>query len=203
MTVPLQASGITGATRLTSDGQTANGFVYDAILTDFGTGYTGNPTVSVSAGTGPVVHAAASGGGIIADVGVYTPGSAVPAEATASVSGGGGSGGAISLGVAGNTINLPIGSTNTVVCYVSAQSVSGLSYGFTIAFVINMGATSSTTALVGSPSWSLVAPVGGTAIAMSVAADTTLGAVNITATPASGTWSVGGSCTVVSTKQVI
>jgi hypothetical protein len=48
-----------------------------------------------------------------------------------------------------------------------------------------------------------VYPASGTAIALSVAADTTLGAVNITATPTSGTWNIGGKCTVVSTSQVI
>jgi hypothetical protein len=61
-------------------------------------------------------------------------------------------------------------------------------------------------AMTGSPFWTPVGPTAGalTNIAISPpAADTALGAINITVTPSSGTWNVGGKCTVSSTSQVI
>jgi hypothetical protein len=203
MDVPLQATGITTATRLTSTGAAANSFVYEAVVTGRGTGYTSNPTVAVTGCTSTVINAEPGNGGAFGLSGVYTPGSACAAESTASISGGGGSGATMALQIAGNTVNLPINSTNTIQCSAAAQDASGHSYGFTISFGVTMGATASTTALVGSPTWMQVYPASGTAIALSVAADTTLGAVNITATPTSGTWNIGGKCTVVSTSQVI
>ena len=204
----LQASGVTGLKRLTTDGASADGFIYDSYVTSLGSGFTGNPTVNLnSACSGAAVVALANGAGTIAKIGTTTPGSAVKAEcAISSITGGGGGTGVVGvLVIAGNTLNLPINSTNTVACQVASQDTNGDSYGFSISFGVTMGATASTTALVGSPTWTQVYPASGTLMALSVAADTILGAVNISATPSSATfpWTLGGKCTVSSTSQVL
>jgi hypothetical protein len=202
-TVPLQASGITGATRLTSDGLTANGYIQDAPLTSSGRGYTSEPTWVVAGCTGSIVNSGVLAGGGVSAVGVYTPGSACKAEATAAVSSGGAT---VQLLIAGNTLNLPINSTNTVQCALSAQDASSHNIGWTISFGVSMGATSSTTAIVGSPTWTQVFATAGASSDISIsppAADTTLGAVNLTIMPSTAGWNVGGSCTITSTQQII
>lgn len=208
--VVLKAVSITGVTRLTSDGAAASSFVNEADITNLGSGYTSNPTVAVTGCTGAVVKLETAGG-ILGNVGVNTPGSACAAEATAAVSGGGGSAGAVRLGIAGNTLNFPINSAISVYCTVSATT---LTHGGTDAafwhiwFTATMGATASTTAIVGSPAWVTDPSTAGAAAKFSGSApavptaDTTLGAVNLSLTPTSGTWDVGGACTLTKTSQV-
>jgi hypothetical protein len=172
-------------------------------LTSSGRGYTSEPTWVVAGCTGSIVNSGVLAGGGVSAVGVYTPGSACKAEATAAVSSGGAT---VQLLIAGNTLNLPINSTNTVQCALSAQDASSHNIGWTISFGVSMGATSSTTTIVGSPTWTQVFATAGASSDISIsppAADTTLGAVNLTIMPSTAGWNVGGSCTITSTQQII
>jgi hypothetical protein len=205
--VPLQASGITGATRLTSDGNAASSYLLEANMNAGGSGYTSQPTITVSGCTSAAVNAVTGLGNVLGQAGVYTPGSSCGSNASASVSGGGGSSATINLVVAGNTLNFATNSAIQARCDVNAYS-SGLSLGigWTITFGATQGATPGTTAIVGSPTWTQTYASTGAASDISIAAptaDTTLGALNLTVTPSTGTWSVGGICHLTSTAQVI
>jgi hypothetical protein len=202
-TVSLRASGITSATRLTSDGLAANGYIADAVMVAQSSGYLVEPSWTVTGCTGAVLHSTLGGGGAIGQVGVYTPGTACIAGATAAVSTGTAT---VALLIAGNTLNLPINSTNDIECHVAAQDASSHNIGWSIEFGVTMGATSSTTAIVGSPTWTQAFASSGAGSDISIsapAADTTLGAANLTITPSAGTWNVGGFCTITSTQQII
>ena len=208
---PLQATAITGVTRLTSDGAAANGFLLDAQMTNGGSSYTSEPSVAVTGCTGAVVHSALGLGGVVGQVGVYTAGSACIAETTLAISGGGGSSATAKAIVAGNTLNFPINSAVDVACKVTATTLthSGTdAVGWSITFGATMGATSSTTAIVGSPTWTLDYQTSGAAAKFSGSspavptADTTLGAINLSVTPTTGTWDVGGSCAMTKTVQL-
>lgn len=209
--VPLQATGITGSTRLTTDGTSATGYIHDAIVTNEGTGYTSYPTVTVTGCSGAVVNAAIGSGNVIGELGVKTPGLGCAAEATIAISGGGGSSATGSLVIAGNTLNFPIKSSVYVECRVVADTFAtgGTdSVTWSINFSATMGATASTTVIVGSPTWSVVSQTTGAAAKFSgsapsaPAADTTLGAINLTIVPTTGTWNVGGICRMVRSAQV-
>jgi hypothetical protein len=201
--VPLQAQAITAATRLTSNGAAASSFVYHATLTAPGTLYTSNPTITVTGCTGAVLNVEASQGVVVPPVGVYTPGTSCAAEATAAVSGGGGSGATVGLGIAGNTLNFPISSTVYVSCKIAAWDTAGDGIGWTIDFGATMGATASTTAIVGSPSWTKTFDTGSAPMAISApTADTTFGAINITGIPTSVTASYGGKCTMTGSRKL-
>jgi hypothetical protein len=200
-TCGLQATGITSATRLTSDGLAANGYIRDAQINAIGSGYTAEPLWTVTGCTGAVIHSGAlvTNPGGLSEIGVYTPGTGCVAETTASPASGAATAYVL---IGGNTLNLPINSTNLINCSVSVKDTGPGAIAYTIAFVATMGATSSTTAIVGSPSWTAF----GTDAAISLAAptaDTTLGAVNITLTPTAVTATVGGSCTIVSDQQFV
>ena len=205
--IPLQATGITGSTRLTTDGAAAASYIHDAIVTNEGTGYTSYPTVTVTGCTGAVVNAAIGSGNVIGELGVYTPGTGCAAEATIAISGGGGSSATGSLVIAGNTLNFPINSAATISCSVVAKSGSDI-VGWSTKFIAWMGATASTTAIVGAPAWTLDFETAGAAAKFTGSApsaptaDTTLGAVNLTIVPSSGTWNVGGMCRMTRTSQI-
>lgn len=203
--VPLQATGITSATRLTSDGWAASGFVYEASLTNSGSGYTSNPTVTVTGGTGAVVNASQGLGGVIAKPGVFTPGTGVPPEATAAVTGGGGASGAVALTMAGNTMNFAINTAVDFDARVVMRSTTGEAICWSCEFGARMAATASTTAIIGSPTWTQVWATAGAAAAIAISnptADTTLGAINITVTPSSLTWTGGGMVRMTKTSRV-
>jgi len=206
-TCALQATGITSATRLTSDGACknattgcANGYIRDAYITAGSSGYTAEPTWTVTGCTGAVINSGPLAvGGAVGEVGVYTAGSACKAEATVAPATGSA---AAKLLIAGNTLNLPINSTNLIQCSVSANDTGPGAIGWTISFTATMGATASTTAIVGSPTWTAI----GTDAALTLAAptaDTTLGAINITLTPSAVTATIGGSCTITSSQQIV
>jgi len=202
--VPLQANGITGATRLTSDGLAASSFIYEAQPTNLGSGYTANPTVTVTGGTGAVVNAIQGQGNVMAKVGVFNPGSGVPAEATAAVTGTG-TGGTVALVMAGNTMNFGINSAVDFDARVVMRSTTGEAICWSCSFGARMGATASTTAIIGSPAWTQVWATAGAAAAIGIsppAADTTLGAINITVTPTSLTWSGGGMVRMTKSSRV-
>lgn len=208
--IPFQATGITGSTRLTSDGAAATGYIQDATVTNSGSGYTSFPTVSITGCTGAVINASLSNG-VIGVFGVNTPGTGCAAEATMSVSGGGGASGAGTLTIAGNTFNFPIKSTVNFYCTVAADTFAtgGTdAVGWHIFFGATMGNTASTTAIVGSPAWVLDYQTTGAAAKFSgsapsaPAADTTLGGVNLTAVPTTGTWNIGGMCRMVRSAQI-
>lgn len=197
----LHATGITAATRLTTDGAAANGFVYDAIVTNSGNSYTAHPTTTVTGGSGAVIHFE-PGPGPLARPGVFTPGSGVPAEATLAISGGGGSSAAASLVVSGNTLNFAINSAIYVSCKISAWDTVGDAKGWTIDFGARMGATASTTAIIGSPTWTVTFDTGSAPLALSnPTADTTLGGIIITGTPTAVTASYGGKCSMTKSTR--
>jgi hypothetical protein len=203
-TVPLQANGITGATRLTSDGAAASSFIYEAIKTGTGSGYTSNPTVTVTGGAGAVVNAIQGQGNVVAKVGVYNPGTGVPAEATASVSGAG-TGATVALVMAGNTLNFGINSAIHCEARIVMRSTTGEAICWSCEFGARMGATASTTAIIGAPAWTQVWATAGAPAAIGIsapAADTTLGAINITVTPTSLTWSGGGQVRMTKSSRV-
>lgn len=203
----VQANGITGATRLTTDGQSANGYVSNAIVTARGSGYTSQPSVTVTGCTGATIGASVGAGSTVGFLGVSAPGTGCAAESTMSISGGGGSSGAGKLTIVGNTLNFPINSTINVACTIAATSFphSGSdAIGWHIQFGATMGATASTAAIVGSPSWTQDYATASAASHIGIstpAADTSLGAINLTITPTSGTWDVGGSCKVTKSAQ--
>ena len=203
-TMPLQANNITGATRLTSDGLAPSSFIYEAAVTNTGTGYTSNPVVTVSGGTGAVINAIPGTGNVIAKPGIYNPGTSVPAEATASVTGPG-TGGAIALTMAGNTMNFGINSAVDCEARVVMRSTTGEAICWSCSFGARMGATASTTAIIGSPAWTQVWATAGAPAAIGISpptADTTLGAINITVTPTSLTWSGGGRVSMTKSSRV-
>jgi hypothetical protein len=209
-TVPLQATAITGAKRLTSDGGTPSSFVYDAAVTVRGSGYTTNPTATVTGCTGADVESALGLGGVLGTLQVKYPGSACVAEATVAVTGGGGASGAGVLIVAGNSLNFAPKSSVSVACTLIADTLltGGTdSVAWSISFMATMGATASTTAIVGSPAWTLIngtagaaAKFSGSAPAVPVA-DTTLGSINMSITPTTGTWRVSGECGMTRSAQ--
>lgn len=203
-TVPLQANGITTATRLTSDGQAPSGFIYEATGLARGSGYTVFPTVTVTGGTGAQVNAMLGTGNVMSKPGVYNAGTNVPAEATAAVTGTG-SGATIGLGMAGNTLNFAINSAIHCEARIVMRSTTGEAICWSCEFGARMGATASTTAIIGSPTWIQVWATAGAAAAIGIsapAADTTLGAINITVTPTSLTWSGGGTVRVTKSSRV-
>ena len=208
-TVALQAQGITSATRLTTDGLAANGYIADAVVVTASSGYVTEPTWTVTGCTGAVVNSAINSVGAVAEVGVYTPGTGCIAESTVAVSSGAAT---AALEITGNTLNLPINSTNTIHCVVNAWDTAGdgiawvgttgtspvLEY-----FVATMGATSSTTVVLPTVSWTQISATtnGAANLGISVpTADTSLGAINITGTPttASFTGSISGTALTVS-----
>lgn len=203
----LQATAITGVTRLTTDGGSANGFVYDVILTNAGSGFTSHPTFTVTGGTGSVIHAEASSG-TVGPPGVYNPGTGVPAEASVAITGG--SGATATLVIGGNTLNFPI---NTAVHVDITLTATTFTHGGTdavtwkISFGAYMSATASTTAIIGSPSWAVSEQTTGAAAKFSgsapaaPAADTTLGAINVSITPTTGTWDVAAWCEITRTSR--
>lgn len=204
---PITASAITGATRLTSDGSSASSFVYDALITARGTSFTTQPTATVTGCSGAVIGTQLGAGSVLGNIGVNTPGTSCAAESTLSISGGGGSGATGKLVIAGNTLNFPINSTVNVSCSVAASSLnhSGSdSIGWHIVFGATMGTTASTTAIVGSPTWTQDYATASAASHISISspsADTSLGAINLTITPSSGTWDVGGRCSLTKSAQ--
>jgi hypothetical protein len=275
------ASGITSTTRLTTDGLAGSGFLLGVQMTNTGTLYTLEPSATVTGCTGAVVNTQVGGpgGGAVAQAGVYTPGTGCVAESTIAFTNASGdttgSGAAAKVLVGGNTLNLPINSTNKIRCDIGGGDASGHNMSWGIDFTATMGATASTTAInpaaiftatistttmtvsavssgiirvgdtitgtsvtsnsvvtaygtgsggagtytlsqsstVGAgetmtdyPGWQIASANTGAAAANSMnppAADTTLGAVNLTDTPSSGTWSLGGSCTIASSQQMI
>jgi hypothetical protein len=202
--VPLQATGITGATRLTSDGLAASSFIYQAHVTNRGTGFTSFPTITVTGGSGAVVNAMVSQG-VMGKPGVFSPGTGVPPEATAAVTGGGGSGATVALVMAGNTMNFPINSAVDFDARVVMRSTTGEAICWSCEFGARMGATASTTAIIGAPTWTQVWATAGAAAAIAISnpiADTTLGAINITVTPSSLTWSGGGQVRMTKTSRI-
>lgn len=211
--VTLQATNISGVTRLTSDGAAASSFVYDAWWTNRGTGYTSNPTITVTGCTGaPTVNGEPGAGGSLGLIGVYARGSGCLPESTAAVSGGGGASGAVALSITGNTLNFPINSTVSISCTLNATTITHAgtdSVGFSIKFGATMGATASTAAIVGSPTWAVDYQTTGAAAKFSgsapaaPAADTTMGGINISATPTSGSWDIGGKCVMVGSALTI
>lgn len=202
--MPLQARGVSSATRLTSDGGAASSFLSYVTVTTTGTGYTAAPTTSVTGCTGATVQASVNGGTVIA-VGVTAAGSACRSNASISFSGGGGSGAVAAPVISGNTLNLPPNSTVEVHCIVVAQNSGDTEQiGEHIYFGATQGATPATTTILGTPSWVSDFSVGTPTITFGTpTADTTLGAINLTVTPSAGTWSVGGSCHMVGTAQVL
>jgi hypothetical protein len=205
-TVPLQATAITGATRLTSDGLAANGYIQDAFSKAVGTGYTSNPTVAVTgcSGTNGVVNTQISGS-VVARYGVYTPGSGCSSDVTLTLSGGGGTLATATPEVEGNTLNFPHLTVVDVKCTVVARG-NGLGIGWSIEFGAHQNGSASTATISGTPAWTQVFADGTAASDISIAAptaDTTLGAINITVTPTTFSWTVGGSCTMTGTTQVL
>ena len=208
--VPLQANAISGVTRLTSDGAAANSFAYEVVMDNLGASYETNPTYTVSGSGGAVIQGPTASntvgvGTILAHAGVYTPGTTVLPEATCTISGGGGMGGACHLVMAGNTLNFPINSAIDVVVKLVFTSTAGDAICWSIEFGAYMGATASTTAIAGSPSWTQVWETSGASSSIGISAptaDTTLGAINLTVTPTSGTWSGGGKATIVKSTRV-
>lgn len=207
---PIQANSITGATRLTSDGAAASSYVYQTKLTTAGTLYTTNPTITVTGCTGAVIFGQLGSGNVIQDFGVNTAGSACAAEATMSVANAGGVTATGTLVIAGNTLNFPIRSTISVACKVTATNLTHAgtdSVGWSIVFGATMGATASTTAIVGVPVWVLDYETVGASAKFSgaapatPAADTTYGAINLSITPTSSTWDIGGRCTMTKSAQ--
>jgi hypothetical protein len=97
----------------------------------------------------------------------------------------------------GNTLNLAPNSAIDAKCRVVARAATGETIGWDIDFGATQGASASTTAIAGTPSWTQVFATGSAASEISIATpapDTTLGAVNMTINPSSGTWAVNGSC---------
>lgn len=202
-TCGLQATGIAGATRLTTDGAAAASFIYRAVITNPGTSYTTNPVITIAGCTGGDVEGGLGQGNVISYFGISDRASACAAEATMTVSNEGGVTATGKLVIAGNTLNFPINSTVNIVCRVTATTLThggtdGV--GWDINFGATMGATASTAAIVGSPAWTLDYQTSGAAAKFSGSApavptaDTTFGAVNLSITPTTGTWDVGGSC---------
>lgn len=207
----LVATGITSATRLTSDGachnataSCASGFLYMLNVTAIGAGYQAEPALTVTGCSGATAAVGPLGAaGSIAFAMPTNPGSGCKPETTVAV----GLAGATSVAtiapvVEGNSLNLPKNSTNHIRCTVSVNDTGPGAISGTIDFDATQGATASTAAIVGSPSWTFF----GTDAAITLAAptaDTTLGAINITLTPSAVTANVGGSCTITSTAQVI
>ena len=203
--VPLQATGITGATRLTSDGLAASSFIYEATTMARGTGYTSFPTVTVTGGAGTTVRAMLGTGAVISKPGVFAAGTGVPPEATAAVTGGGGAGATVALTMTGNTMNFAINSAVDFDARVVMRSTTGEAICWSCEFGARMGATASTTAIIGAPTWTQVWATAGAAAAIGISnptADTTLGAINITVTPTSLTWSGGGKVKMTKTSRV-
>jgi hypothetical protein len=201
-TIPIYATGVAAATRLTSDGSAANSYIQNAYIGIKGSSYTSNPTVTITGCPGAVVNAQLSGA-IVGRAGVYNPGSGCSSDATASLSGGGGSGTAtIALEMGGNTLNFPHATVVDVKCTVVARNGSQ-AIGWSTSFGAEQNGTASTTATVGTPAWTTdfenTVNIGISA----PTADTTLGAINITITPTSGTWTVGGTCVMTGTSQVL
>lgn len=201
----VQGLSITGATRLTTDGAAASSFVYQAIRTYAGTSYTAVPVITVTGCTGAVVNGQLAGNSV-GILGVNNPGSACAAEATISIAAQGGFAATGVLTIAGNTLNFPINSVVNVACTISGTDITHGGSSITaqhIQFVAAMGATASTTAIVGSPSWTTDGASGPNTLVMATpAADTTLGAIDLTTgAPSAGTWDVGGSCTMTKTTQ--
>lgn len=211
VSLPLQATNITGVTRLTTDGAAASSYVYDAAITNNGTGYTSVPTASVTGCTAADIQAQLGSGAVIGMLQVRFPGSACAAEATVGLSGGGGASAAGRLFIAGNTLNFPINSALLADCKLTATSLTHAgtdAVGWHITFMAKMGATASTAAIVGSPAWVLDYETAGAAAKFSGSApavptaDTTFGAVNMSITPTSATWDVGGACQITRTSQI-
>jgi hypothetical protein len=203
--LPLQANAITGATRLTSDGSAASSFIYETRVTARGTGYTTIPTITVTGGSGTVLHTQLALGGGMGKVGVFNPGTGVPAEAIAAVTGGGGSGATVALVMAGNTMNFPINSAVDFDARVVMRSTTGEAVCWTCEWGATMGATASTTAIIGAPTWTVVWSTAGALAAIGISnptADTTLGAINVTVTPTSLTWSGGGQVRMTKSTRV-
>jgi hypothetical protein len=210
--VPIQARGISGATRLTSDGLAASGFLLDVSVTNSGTGWTSEPVATVTGCTGAVLGTDLDTNNVLREVGISNPGTGCVAEASVAFSGGGGGSGATAqVLVTGNTLNFPPKSSISVACTLIADTFAtgGTdSVSWSISFMATMGATASTTAIVGSPTWTLIAGTAGAAAKFSgsapavPAADTTLGGVNLSITPTSGTWNIGGECTLTKSAQI-
>jgi fibronectin-binding autotransporter adhesin len=122
----LHATGVTSAKRLTSDGLTATGFLYMLNMTADGANHKAEPSLTVTGCSGATAATGRVGaGGGISSAMPVSPGSVCIAETTVAV----GLAGATSLAtiaavIAGNTLNLPINSTNTIQCAVSAQDAS-------------------------------------------------------------------------------
>jgi hypothetical protein len=138
--------------------------------------------------------------------GIFNPGTGVPPEATAAVTGGGASvNGTITLRMAGNTMNFPINSAVDFDARVVMRSTTGEAICWSCEFGARMGATASTTAIIGAPAWTQVWATAGAAAAIGISppvADTTLGAINITVTPSSLTWSGGGQVRMTKSSRV-
>ena len=203
--VPLQATNITSATRLTSDGQPPSSFIYEAHGITRGTGFATHPSITVTGGGGAVINAMLATGNIMGKPGVFSPGTGVPPEATATVTGGGGSGAAVALVMAGNTMNFAINSAVSCEARIVMRSTTGEAICWTCEFGARMGATASTTAIIGSPAWTQVWATAGAAAAIGISApvaDTTLGAINVTVTPTSLTWSGGGRVRMTKSSRV-
>jgi hypothetical protein len=205
----IQATGITGNTRLTSNGQAASSYIYNVYRPLGGTGYTSLPTITVTGCTGAIVNGDLGAGGTLGNIGVNNPGTGCVAEATAAVSGGGGSGATVTLQIAGNTLNFPPHSTVNVVCTVAATSLNhggSDAIGWHVAFGAQMGATASTTQIIGLPtSWTqdyATSSAGGRISIAAPAADTTLGAIDLEITPTVNTWDIGGRCTMTRSSQI-
>jgi hypothetical protein len=212
-TCNLQAGPITGATLLTTDGSgVATSFVYQVDLTNRGSLLTFQPTASIPLCTGAVVNGSINiVTGQVVDFGVNNRGSACKAEATMTVAAqNGGTAAAGQLLIEGNSLNFPPNTGVTVNCQVTANgTVSGTQYtiGWTNTFSASMGANSASTVVPPSQTWTQAqGATSGAPSFISIAAptaNTTLGAINTIITPTSGTWSVGGSCTMTSPAQII
>ena len=197
----LTLTGVTAATRMTTDGGAPIGYIQAVRISAQGTGYTGFPTATVS-GCAATVNFSV-GGGVVGDAGVYTNATNCPSNTSISLSGGGGTGAAASVVIDGNTLNFPINSTVEVRCEAVAQnSTNTEQLGEHIYFGATQGATPGSVAILGTPAWVSDFSVGTPTISFNApAADTTLGAINLTATPTAGTWNIGGSCHVTRTTQ--
>jgi hypothetical protein len=190
------AAVVRAATRLTSDGNAASGWLANVYVTNNGSGYVTSPAVTVTGGCDAVVNTALNvGNSGIFYPGVYSPGTVCPAETTLTVAmPPTGVTALLTPRIMGNTMNMPINSTNTVSCTVNALDTAGDNIAWTIGpFAVLMGATSSTTTIPSAPTWTAVPGSTTTNAVVNLAigvptADTTLGALSIVATPANASF---------------
>ena len=133
-----------------------------------------------------------------------TPGITTKAECAVSSITGTGSGLAITLLNSGNVLNFSINSVAYYKCTVVAWDTIGGGIGWTIDFGAKMGATASTTVIIGSPTWTKTFDTGSAPMAISnPTAGTTFGGISITGTPTAVKATYGGKCTMTKSTRVL